>query len=82
MFNTVAVKAPSFGEKRRDALEDIAILTGATVISADAGMNFDNVSLEVLGSARKVIVGKDSTTIIEGAGRKTLSRGAFCKFAK
>lgn len=75
VFNTVAVKAPSFGEKRRDALEDIAILTGATVISADAGMNFDNVSLEVLGSARKVIVGKDSTTIIEGAGEKNVIAG-------
>ena len=70
VFNTVAIKAPSFGDKRKDVLEDIAILTGATVVSADAGMNFDNVSLEVLGSARKVIVGKDTTTIIEGAGEK------------
>lgn len=71
VFNTVAIKAPSFGDKRKDVLEDIAILTGATVISSDAGMNFDNVSLEVLGSARKVIVGKDTTTIIEGAGEKS-----------
>lgn len=70
VFNTVAIKAPSFGDKRKDVLADIATLTGATVVSADAGMNFDNISLEVLGSARKIIVGKDSTTIIEGAGDK------------
>ena len=68
VFNTVAVKAPSFGDRRKDVLEDIAKLTGATVISADTGMDFDNVGLEVLGSARKVIVGKDDTTIIEGSG--------------
>lgn len=69
-FNTVAIKAPSYGDKRKDALADIAILTNATVVSADAGMNFDNISLDVLGSARKIIVGKDNTTIIEGAGNK------------
>lgn len=68
VFNTVAIKAPSFGDKRKEVLADIATLTGATVVSADAGMNFDNISLDVLGSARKIIVGKDSTTIIEGAG--------------
>ena len=70
VFNTVAVKAPSFGDRRKDVLADIAILTGATVISDDFGLNFENVGLEVLGSAKKVIVGKDSTTIIEGAGDK------------
>ncbi len=68
VFNTVAVKAPSFGDRRKDILTDIAVLTGATVISSDLGMTFENVELEVVGSARKVIVGKDSTTIIEGAG--------------
>ena len=68
VFNTVAIKAPSFGDKRKEVLADIATLTGATVVSADAGMNFDNISLDVLGSARKIIVEKDSTTIIEGAG--------------
>ncbi|HEY5695340.1 MAG TPA: chaperonin GroEL, partial [Candidatus Saccharimonadales bacterium] len=68
VFNTVAVKAPAFGDRRKEILEDIAILTGATVISDDRGMTFENVGLEVLGSARKVIVGKDETTIIEGAG--------------
>lgn len=68
-FNTVAVKAPSFGDRRKDILRDIAVLTGATVISEDQGLTFENVGLEVLGSARKVIVGKDETTIIEGAGK-------------
>jgi chaperonin GroEL len=68
VFNTVAVKAPSFGDRRKDVLGDIATLTGATVISEDQGLSFDNVELDVLGTARKVIVGKDETTIIEGAG--------------
>jgi len=67
-FNTVAVKAPAFGDRRKEMLADIATLTGGIVISEDQGMTFENVGLEVLGSARKVIVGKDETTIIEGAG--------------
>lgn len=69
VLNTVAVKAPSFGDRRKEILEDIAVLTGATVISSDRGLTFENVGLEVIGSARKVIVGKDETTIIEGAGQ-------------
>lgn len=68
VFNTVAVKAPAFGDRRKEILGDIAILTGAIVISADQGLTFDNVELDVIGTARKVIVGKDTTTIIEGAG--------------
>jgi chaperonin GroEL len=68
VFNTVAVKAPAFGDRRKDILNDIAILTGAQVVTADQGMTFENVGLEVVGSARKVIVTKDETTIIEGAG--------------
>ncbi|HZM64164.1 MAG TPA: chaperonin GroEL [Candidatus Saccharimonadales bacterium] len=68
VFNTVAVKAPSFGDRRKEILEDIAILTGATVISEDLGHTFETVELSMIGSARKVIVGKDATTIIEGAG--------------
>lgn len=70
VLNTVAIKAPSFGDRRKEVLQDIAILTGASVITADQGMTFDNVGLEVVGSARKVIVAKDNTTIIEGAGDK------------
>lgn len=74
VFNTVAVKAPSYGDRRKEELEDIATLTGATVISEDRGLSFESVDLDVIGSARKVIVGKDATTIIEGAG--TASRVA------
>lgn len=68
VFNTVAIKAPSFGDQRKAILEDIAVLTGAQVITEDRGMTFENVELDVVGSARRVIVGKDETTIIEGAG--------------
>lgn len=67
-LNAVAVKAPAFGDRRKDVLEDIAILTGGQVITEDRGMTFENVDLDVVGSARKVIVTKDETTIIEGAG--------------
>lgn len=68
VFNTVAVKAPAYGDRRKEIFGDIATLTGATVISEEQGMTFENVGLEVIGTARKVIVGKDETTIIEGAG--------------
>lgn len=68
VFNTVAVKAPSFGDRRKEILDDIAILTGGQVISEERGMSFENVELDVVGSARKIIVDKDETTIIEGAG--------------
>jgi len=68
VFNTVAVKAPAFGDRRKEILDDIATLTGATVISEDQGYNFENAELDMVGTARKVIVGKDETTIIEGAG--------------
>ena len=69
VFNTVAVKAPAFGDRRKDILNDIAVLTGAKVISADQGLTFETVELDVVGTARKVIVDKDSTTIIEGSGK-------------
>lgn len=68
VFNTVAVKAPAFGDRRKEILQDIATLTGGEVISEDTGTTFENAELSVLGSARKVIVTKDETTIIEGAG--------------
>lgn len=68
VFNTVAIKAPAFGDRRKDILSDIAILTGADVISEDRGMTFENVELDVVGSARRVIANKDETTIIEGGG--------------
>jgi chaperonin GroEL len=71
VFNTVAIKAPSFGDRRKDVLNDIAVLTGATVISEDQGYTFETADLSMLGTARKVIVTKDETTIIEGAGSAT-----------
>jgi chaperonin GroEL len=71
VFNTVAIKAPSFGDRRKDILNDIAILTGATVVTDDRGYTFENTELDMIGSARKVIVTKDETTIIEGGGSTT-----------
>ena len=65
-----AVKAPGFGDRRKEMLKDIAIVTGATVISDDMGMTFDNISPVVLGNAKKVVVSKDSTLIAHGAGNK------------
>ncbi len=69
VFNTIAIKAPAFGDRRKEILQDIATLTGGTVISEDQGHSFENVELEMLGNARRVIVDKDNTTIIEGAGK-------------
>ena len=69
-LNAVAIKAPNFGDRRTESLVDIATLTGATLISADQGQSFETVGPEVVGTARRVIVGKDETTIIEGAGNK------------
>lgn len=69
VLNTVVVKAPSFGDRRKEIMADMAILVGAEVISEDRGLTFENVGLEVVGTARKVIVGKDETTIIEGDGK-------------
>ena len=70
VFNTVAIKAPDFGDRRREVLTDIATLTGATLISEEQGHSFESTELDMLGTARKVIVTKDDTTIIEGAGSK------------
>ena len=67
-FRAVAVKAPGFGDRRKAMLEDIAILTGGTVITEDLGRKLDSVTLEDLGSARQVRVAKDETTIVDGAG--------------
>lgn len=69
VFNTLVLKAPAFGDRRKEIMEDIAILTGATVVSADKGMSLENSGLEVLGSAHKIIATKDETTIIKGAGK-------------
>ncbi|MBS9335587.1 chaperonin GroEL [Fructobacillus sp. M1-13] len=70
-FNVVAVKAPGFGDRRKAMLEDIAVLTGATVITDDLGLNLKDVTVEQLGSANKVNINRDTTTIVEGAGDKS-----------
>ena len=67
-FTSVAVKAPGFGDRRKAMLQDMAILTGGQVISEEVGLKLDSVGLDMLGQARKVIVSKDETTIVEGAG--------------
>ncbi|MBP9738318.1 chaperonin GroEL [Candidatus Saccharibacteria bacterium] len=68
VFNTLAIKAPAFGDRRKEVLQDIAILTGGQVISEEQGFTFENADIAMLGTARRVIVDKDSTTIIEGGG--------------
>jgi chaperonin GroEL len=68
ILNIVAVKAPGFGDRRKAMLEDIAILTGGQVISEELGMKLENVTIDALGSTKKVVVDKDNTTIVEGAG--------------
>lgn len=70
VFNGVAVKAPGFGDRKKEMLQDIAIVTGAQVISEELGLKLENIKLEQLGKARKVVVEKEKTTIIEGKGKK------------
>ena len=74
-FKSVAVKAPGFGERRKAMLQDIAILTGGQVITEEVGLKLENVTLDLLGSARKVVITKDETTIIEGAGSEDDLKG-------
>ncbi len=71
LFTGVAVKAPGFGDRRKAMLEDIAILTGGQVVSPEVGLKLDQVGLEVLGRARRVVVTKDDTTIVDGAGERS-----------
>jgi chaperonin GroEL len=68
VFNALAIKAPAFGDRRKAILDDIATLTGATVITEEQGYSFENATVDMLGTARKIIAGKDDTTIIEGYG--------------
>jgi chaperonin GroEL len=74
-FKSVAIKAPGFGERRKAMLQDMAILTGGQVISEEVGLKLENVGVEMLGRARKVVVTKDETTIVEGAGNKSEVQG-------
>ncbi len=68
-FTSVAVKAPAFGDRRKAMLEDIAVLTGGEVVAPEVGLKLDQVGLEVLGRARRIVVTKDNTTIVDGAGK-------------
>ncbi len=74
-FRSVAVKAPGFGERRKAMLQDMAILTGGQVITEDVGLKLENVTLDLLGQARKVVVTKDETTVVEGAGAENDIKG-------
>jgi chaperonin GroEL len=74
-FNAVAVKAPGFGDRRKAMLQDIATLTGGQVISEEIGLKLENVGLDVLGTARRVVVTKDDTTIVEGGGDQSEVKG-------
>ncbi|HEY3724247.1 MAG TPA: chaperonin GroEL [Acidimicrobiia bacterium] len=74
-FKSVAIKAPGFGERRKAMLEDIAVLTGGQVISEEVGLKLEGIGLELLGKARKVVVTKDETTIVEGSGARTDVQG-------
>src|SRR6266498_2734169 len=74
-FQSVAIKAPGFGDRRKAMLEDIAILTGAQVVSEEIGVKLENVSIEMLGRARKVVVTKEDTTIVEGQGEPERIKG-------
>src|SRR5213594_3228134 len=74
-LKVAAVKAPGFGDRRKSMLEDIAILTGGQVISEDLGIKLENVALDMLGKAKKVVITKEETTIVDGAGKKSDIQG-------
>jgi len=78
-LKVAAVKAPGFGDRRKAMLEDIAILTGGTMVSADLGIKLENVKLDMLGRAKKVMVEKENTTIVKGAGKKVDIEGRIAQ---
>ena len=82
VLHSVAVKAPGFGERRKAMLQDIAVLTGGTVISEEVGLKLDNVTLDLLGTARKVIITKDDTTIVEGGGKDEDVKGRIAQIKR
>jgi chaperonin GroEL len=81
-FRSVAVKAPGFGDRRKAMLQDMAILTGGQVVSEEVGLKLENVSLDLLGQARKVVVTKDDTTIVEGAGAEDEVKGRVAQLKR
>jgi len=81
-FNSVAVKAPGFGERRKSMMQDLAILTGGQLVSEELGIKIDNATLDLLGRARKVTVTKDDTTVVEGGGSDTEVQGRINQIKK
>src|SRR5437899_5191975 len=81
-FNSVGVKAPGFGERRKAMLQDIAVLAGGQVISEEVGLKLENATLDLLGRARKVVVTKDDTTIIEGGGTEDEVKGRIAQIKR
>src|SRR6202022_830366 len=81
-FNSVAVKAPGFGDRRKAMLGDIATLTGGQVISEEVGLKLENTTVDLLGHARKVVVDKDNTTIIEGGGDEAEVKGRIAQIKR
>ncbi|HSL58613.1 MAG TPA: chaperonin GroEL [Acidimicrobiales bacterium] len=81
-FSSVAVKAPGFGERRKAMLQDMAILTGGQVISEEVGLKLDGVTLDLLGRARKIVITKDDTTIVEGAGTEDDVKGRVAQIRR
>jgi chaperonin GroEL len=81
-FTSIAVKAPGFGDRRKAMLQDMAILTGAQVISEEVGLKLDGVSLDLLGRARRIVVTKDDTTIVEGAGSEDEVKGRIAQIKR
>jgi chaperonin GroEL len=81
-FNSTAVKAPGFGDRRKAMLGDMATLTGGQVVSEEVGLKLDNITLDLLGRAKKVIVTKDTTTIVEGAGSEDDIKGRIAQIKR
>src|SRR5262249_14513575 len=77
--NSVAVKAPGFGERRKAMLADMAVLTGGQVVSDEVGLKLENITLDLLGRARKIVVTKDDTTLVEGAGSSDDVKGRIAQ---
>ncbi|MGA3214585.1 MAG: chaperonin GroEL, partial [Acidimicrobiales bacterium] len=82
LFQSIAVKAPGFGERRKATLGDIAVLTGAQLISEEVGLKLENTSLDLLGRARRVVVTKDDTTIVDGAGAEDEVKGRISQIKR
>src|SRR5207248_336824 len=81
-FASVAVKAPGFGERRKAMLQDMAILTGGQVIAEEVGLKLDNTTLDLLGTARKIVVTKDNTTVVEGGGTEADVQGRIAQIKR